>query len=135
MAQRIIDDVKARGDEALLDYTAQFDRATLTDLRVTEAEIELAVAEVGEEFLAAIAEAAFSIEEFHQRQVTQSWFTADERGVFLGQKVTPLARVGIYVPGGRACYPSIRAHERDPGHRGGCRARSRWSCRPMPTAA
>ena len=106
VAQRIIDDVKARGDEALLDYTAQFDRATLTDLRVTEAEIELAVAEVGDDFLAAIAEAAYSIEEFHERQVTQSWFTSDARGVFLGQKVTPISRVGIYVPGGRACYPS-----------------------------
>ena len=106
VAQRIIDDVKARGDEALFDYTAQFDRATLTDLRVTEAEIELAVAEVGDEFLASIAEAAYSIEEFHERQVTQSWFTSDARGVFLGQKVTPISRVGIYVPGGRACYPS-----------------------------
>lgn len=106
VAQRIIDDVKARGDEALYDYTAQFDHTTLSDLRVTQAEIELAVAEVGDEFRAAIADAAFSIEEFHQRQVTQSWFTADERGVFLGQNVTPLARVGIYVPGGRARYPS-----------------------------
>ena len=106
VAQRIIDDVKARGDEALFDYTAQFDRATLTDLRVTEAEIELAVAEVGDEFLASIAEAAYSIEEFHERQVTQSWFTSDARGIFLGQKVTPISRVGIYVPGGRACYPS-----------------------------
>ena len=63
VAQRIIDDVKARGDEALLDYTAQFDRATLTDLRVTEAEIELAVAEVGDEFLASIAEAAAYVKE------------------------------------------------------------------------
>ncbi|MRS11711.1 MAG: histidinol dehydrogenase [Actinobacteria bacterium] len=106
VAQRIIDDVKARGNAALIDYAAQFDRATLTELRVSEEEIEAAVAEVGDEFLAAIAEAAYSIEEFHRRQVTQSWFTADERGVFLGQKVTPLRRVGIYVPGGRACYPS-----------------------------
>ncbi|MBN1192797.1 MAG: histidinol dehydrogenase [Coriobacteriia bacterium] len=106
VAQRIIDDVKARGDEALIDYTMQFDKAKLTDLRVTEAEIELAVAEAGEEFCEAIAAAALSIEEFHARQVSQSWFTAEQGGVFLGQKVTPLARVGIYVPGGRACYPS-----------------------------
>jgi histidinol dehydrogenase len=106
VAQRIIDDVKVRGDEALIEYTAQFDKATLLDLRVTEAEIDAALAELGSEFGEAIASAAFSIEEFHQRQVRQSWFAALEGGVFLGQKVTPIARVGIYVPGGRACYPS-----------------------------
>lgn len=106
VAQRIIDDVRMRGDEALFDYTAQFDHASIEDLRVSTDEIELAVAEVGEEFREAIAEAALSIEEFHQRQVTQSWFTAAEGGVLLGQKVTPIQRVGIYVPGGRACYPS-----------------------------
>jgi len=106
VAQRIIDDVRARGDEALVDYTAQFDRAKLDDLRVTAEEIDRAVAEVGDDFLAAIAEAALSIEQFHERQIPQSWFTTAEGGVFLGQKVTPIARVGIYVPGGRACYPS-----------------------------
>lgn len=106
VAQRIIDDVKARGDEALIDYAAQFDRAALSDLRVSAAEIEAAVAEVGPEFLEAIATAAMAIEEFHQREVTQSWFTTQAGGVFLGQKVTPIRRAGIYVPGGRACYPS-----------------------------
>ena len=106
VAQRIIDDVRRRGDEALLEYTAQFDKAELTDLRVTEEEIEAAVAEVGDEFLEAIAAAALSIEEFHQRQVQQSWFTTIEGGILIGQQVNPIARVGIYVPGGRACYPS-----------------------------
>lgn len=106
VAQRIVDDVRARGDEALVVYTAQFDRADLTDLRVSEAEIEAAVASVGDGFRAAISAAAVSIEAFHVRQVEQSWFTAEEGGVFLGQKVTPIGRVGIYVPGGRACYPS-----------------------------
>ena len=106
VAQRIIDDVRARGDAALLEYTAQFDRATLQDLRVSEQEIADAVESVGEEFRAAIATAALSIEDFHARQVQQSWFTVIEGGVFLGQKVTPIERVGIYVPGGRACYPS-----------------------------
>jgi histidinol dehydrogenase len=106
VAQRIIDDVKARGDDALFDYTAQFDRASLTDIRVSADEIERAIAEVSTDFREAIAEAAISIEEFHQRQVPQSWFTASEGGIFLGQKVTPITRVGIYVPGGRACYPS-----------------------------
>lgn len=106
VAQRIIDDVRARGDEALIDYTAQFDRARLEDLRVSEAEIAAAVEEVGDAFRAAISGAAVGIEDFHARQLTQSWFTTAEGGVLLGQKVTPLARVGIYVPGGRACYPS-----------------------------
>lgn len=106
VAQRIVDDVRARGDEALVEYTAQFDRADLTDLRVSEAEIEAAVASVGDGFRAAISAAAVSIEAFHVRQVEQSWFAAEEGGVFLGQKVTPIGRVGIYVPGGRACYPS-----------------------------
>ena len=106
VAQRIIDDVRRRGDESLIDYAAQFDKATLTDLRVSPAEIDAAVAEVGDEFREAIAAAALAIEDFHSRQVQQSWFTAGDGGIFLGQKVTPLARVGIYVPGGRACYPS-----------------------------
>jgi len=106
VAQRIIDDVRARGDEALIALTAQFDGATLDDLRVSDEEIELAVAAVGDGFREAIASAAYSIAAFHERQVPESWFTAEEGGVFLGQKVTPLERVGIYVPGGRACYPS-----------------------------
>jgi histidinol dehydrogenase len=106
VAARIVDDVRTRGDEALRDYTAQFDKAELIELRVTHSEIEAAVASVSEEFKDAIATAAASIEEFHERQLPQSWFTAGEGGVFLGSKVTPLRRVGIYVPGGRASYPS-----------------------------
>ena len=106
VAQKIIDDVKARGDEALVDYAKQFDGAELAAIRVTEAEIADAVASVSDEFTAAIADAAYAIEEFHTRQVTQSWFTTAEGGVLLGQQVTPIERVGIYVPGGRACYPS-----------------------------
>ncbi len=106
VAARIVDDVRARGDVALFELTAQFDKVELADLRVTEAEIEAAVAACEPEFLDAIASAAAAIEDFHDRQVQQSWFTAQEGGVFLGQKVTPLRRVGIYVPGGRAKYPS-----------------------------
>ncbi len=106
VAMRIVDDVRQRGDEALRDYTEQFDKATIDVLAVTEAEIEEALAVVGDDFLEAIATAAVAIEDFHRRQVPQSWFTVEEGGIFLGQKVTPIARVGIYVPGGRACYPS-----------------------------
>ncbi len=106
VASRILDEVRSRGDEALREYTASLDKADIAEFRVTADEIEAAVASVEPEFLDAISSAAGAIAEFHQRQVTQSWFTTQEGGVFLGQKVTPISRVGIYVPGGRACYPS-----------------------------
>jgi histidinol dehydrogenase len=106
VASRIVDDVRTRGDAALRDLTEQLDRVVLGDLVVSEEEVIAALAEVSDEFKQAIATAAVAIEEFHSRQVPQSWFTTDEGGVFLGQKVTPIRRVGIYVPGGRACYPS-----------------------------
>lgn len=103
---RIVDDVRDRGDAALLEYTEKFDKVKLAEMLVTKEEIEAAVALVGDEFLDAISVAAGAIDDFHRRQVPQSWFTTQEGGVFVGQKVTPLRRVGIYVPGGRACYPS-----------------------------
>jgi len=106
VAARIVEDVRQRGDEAVREYTQRFDGPDLDVLRVTSAEIEAAVASVSDEFKDALAAAASSIEEFHERQLPQSWFDAREGGVFVGQKVTPLRRVGIYVPGGRACYPS-----------------------------
>lgn len=106
VAARIVDEVRTRGDDALREYTAALDKADVTEFRVSETEIEEAVAAVGPEFLDAISSAAGAIAEFHQRQVTQSWFTAQEGGIVLGQKITPISRIGIYVPGGRACYPS-----------------------------
>jgi len=106
VAQRIIDDVRARGDAALRDFTRQFDKADIDLIRVPEEDIDAAVRLVGDEFNEAIIQAAAAIEDFHRRQVPQSWFVTHEGGVMLGQKVTPLQRVGIYVPGGRACYPS-----------------------------
>lgn len=116
VAAKIVADVRERGDEALREYTATFDKATLDDLRVSQAEIDAAVASVGEEFLDAISSAAAAIEDFHSRSVPQSWFTTQEGGIFLGQKVTPLSRVGIYVPGGRACYPSSVLMNAIPAH-------------------
>lgn len=106
VAARIIDDVRSRGDIALRELTAQFDKAEISEFLVTQAEIDEAVAQCDQLFLDALSSAAGAIEDFHRRQVQQSWFTAQEGGVFLGQKVTPLRRVGIYVPGGRAKYPS-----------------------------
>ena len=106
VATRIVDDVRVRGDVALKEYTSSLDKADIDDFRVSAAEIEAAVNTVGDEFQEAIAAAAGAIQDFHMRQVPQSWFTTQEGGIFLGQKVTPIRRVGIYVPGGRACYPS-----------------------------
>lgn len=106
VAARIVDDVRQRGDVAVREYTLTFDKVALAEFLVTPEEIEAAVAMVEPEFLEAIAVAAAAIEDFHKRQVQQSWFTTQPGGVFLGQKVTAIRRVGIYVPGGRAKYPS-----------------------------
>jgi histidinol dehydrogenase len=106
VAQRIIDDVRLRGDEALREYTATFDKAEISDFLVTEAEIDAAMSQVPAQVGDALATAADSIAEFHSQQVPRSWFTTRDDGVYLGQKVTPLDRVGVYVPGGRAAYPS-----------------------------
>jgi histidinol dehydrogenase len=106
VSAKIVGDVRERGDAALRELTLQFDKADLQELRVSEEEIAAAVEECDELFLDALGAAAGAIEDFHRRQVPQSWFTTQEGGIFLGQKVTPLARVGIYVPGGRARYPS-----------------------------
>lgn len=106
VAAKIVDDVRARGDAALREYTASLDKAKIEDFRVSQSELDAAVAAVDDEFRDAISTAAGAIGDFHARQVPQSWFTTQEGGIFLGQKVTPIARVGIYVPGGRACYPS-----------------------------
>ncbi len=102
----IVDDVRRRGDEAIREYTTAFDKVDIDVLRVPASEIEAATRAVPEEFVEAIATAAAAIEDFHSKQVPRSWFTVEEGGIFLGVKVTPLRRVGIYVPGGRACYPS-----------------------------
>lgn len=102
----ILAEVRSRGDAALIEYTEKFDGAQIASFAVEPAEIEAAYELVDREFVAALEVAAESIRDFHRRQVTQSWFTTQERGVMLGTKVTPLDSVGIYVPGGRANYPS-----------------------------
>ena len=108
-AASIVDDVRVRGDEALYEYSEKFDHvseATLGALRVSEEEIAAAFAQVNDELIAALQFAAEQITDFHSKQVRQSWFTTPGDGIMLGSKITPLARVGIYVPGGRAQYPS-----------------------------
>ncbi len=104
--QQIIKDVQVRGDEALIAYTKEFDRAELTGLTVTIEEIAEAKTVVGKEFIQAIQHAHDHIRAFHEEQTEKTWLTNPKEGVILGQKVTPLQSVGIYVPGGKAAYPS-----------------------------
>ena len=104
----IISDVRRRGDDALLDYTKRFDRleCDAAGLEITEEEFAKAFAQVDEKDLAALKLAVERVGRYHEKQKQQSWLSTEESDIMLGQKVTPLAKVGIYVPGGKACYPS-----------------------------
>ncbi|MBW7477672.1 histidinol dehydrogenase [Paenibacillus oenotherae] len=105
---QIVEAVRTEGDEALLRYTEQLDRVKLdtASLRVTDSEIQAAYAKVDEAFLTAIREAAVNIRVFHEKQLRQSWVDVQPDGTMLGQLLRPLKRVGVYVPGGKAAYPS-----------------------------
>ena len=104
----ILEDVKTRGDEAVFAYTEKFDHAKLTpdNVRVSEAEIEDAYHEVDADLITVIRKALLNIRAYHEKQKRTSWFDTQENGTPLGQKVTPLAVAGVYVPGGKAAYPS-----------------------------
>ena len=104
----IIDDVRARGDEALIDYTARFDGLELkpTDLRIDEQTLAASADKVDPRVLAALREAIKNVRKFHEHQLELSWEISPADGVRLGQRITPLDRVGLYVPGGTAAYPS-----------------------------
>jgi histidinol dehydrogenase len=102
----ILNEVASRGDDALREYTARFDGVQLTHLEVTSEELHRAQAEVSTPVAEALQLAAERIRRFHEHQKRTSWFEADERGGLVGQMVTPLRRVGVYVPGGLAVYPS-----------------------------
>ena len=115
----IIADVRSRGDKALFDYTARFDKAVLTSLEVSPAEIDEAFETVEPEFLDILREAAANIRLFHEKQVRNS-FVINRDGVVMGQKVTPIERVGLYVPGGTAAYPSTVLMDAIPAKIAGC---------------
>ncbi|TCS81803.1 histidinol dehydrogenase [Tepidibacillus fermentans] len=102
----IIQQVRMNGDKALLAFTKEFDHVELSSLRVPVEEIEQADQKEDSAFVSALKEAAEKIRSFHQKQKRESWFSTEEDGTILGQKVTPMDRVGIYVPGGTAAYPS-----------------------------
>ncbi len=102
----IIANVRARGDAALYEYCEKFDKAKLTDLQVSAAEIEEAVSQVSPRFLDILERAAANIRKFHEKQVRNSFIINDEDGIVIGQKIIPVDCAGLYVPGGTAAYPS-----------------------------
>ena len=106
--QSIIHNIKENGDEALFSYTKQFDKADIdaSNVKVTEAEFEEAYKAVDPALLDVIRKALVNIESYHELQKQNSWFKSTPQGTMLGQKVTPLEKVGVYVPGGKAVYPS-----------------------------
>jgi len=106
---RVLENIRSRGDSALLEYTNKFDRRNLQsaeDFVVTSEQIHAARGQVSPEFISALEGAAARIHDFHSRQLQTSWTYRDAAGNLLGQQVTPIARVGVYVPGGKATYPS-----------------------------
>ena len=104
----ILNAVKDRKDKALFEYTGKFDGVTITPetIRVTKEEIDEAYEQVDQELIDVIRKALVNIRSYHEKQVRYSWFDSKPDGTLLGQKITPLERVGVYVPGGKAAYPS-----------------------------
>ena len=117
----IIEDVKQNGDAALIKYAEKFDKAILTSLEVTEAEIEEAFNAVEPKFLEIIRTAAENIRAIHEKQVRNSFIISEKDGIVTGQKVTPIEKVGLYVPGGTAAYPSTVLMDSIPAKIAGCK--------------
>lgn len=121
VVEDIIKTVRAGGDRAVLDYTRKLDKAELTTLEVTDEEVEEAFAAVEPEFLDILKRAAENIRGFHQKQVRNSFIISEKDGIITGQKVTPIDKVGVYVPGGTAAYPSTVLMDTIPAKIAGCR--------------
>ena len=104
----IVEDIHINKDEALFKYTEKFDKAKIdaSNIRVTKEEIKDAYTRVDNELIEVIRKAIYNIRTYHEKQKQYSWFDSEDKGIMLGQKVTPLERVGVYVPGGKAVYPS-----------------------------
>ena len=117
----IIENVKANGDKALFEYCEKFDKAELTSLEVTEEEIEEAFNTVAPEFLRILRTAEKNIRGFHEKQVRNSFIINEKNGVVTGQKITPIEKVGLYVPGGTAAYPSTVLMDSVPAKIAGCK--------------
>lgn len=116
----IIANVRKNGDKALFEYSEKFDKVSLKSLEVTKEEIDEAFAIADKAFIEVIKEAAENIREFHKRQVRNSFVISEKDGVVTGQKVTPIEKVGLYVPGGTAAYPSTVLMDSIPAKIAGC---------------
>ena len=121
VVSEIIAAVRAEGDKALYAYCEKFDGAVLSSLAVTEAEIDEAFAAVEPQFIEILKKAAANIRRFHEKQVRTSFIINEENGVVIGQKVIPVDRAGLYVPGGTAAYPSTVLMDAIPAKIAGCR--------------
>ena len=121
VVSEIIANVRKNGDRALYEYCEKFDHAKLSSLQVTEEEIRQAVAAVEPRFLEILRKAAANIRKFHQQQVRRSFILNDESGVVMGQKIIPVDRAGLYVPGGTAAYPSTVLMDSIPAKIAGCK--------------
>lgn len=117
----IIADVDKRGDEALFEYCGKFDKCKLSSLIVTKEEIENAFEQVEPEFVEILKEAAENIRVFHKRQIKEGFIQTNENGSVVGQRVIPLEKVGLYVPGGTAAYPSTVLMDAIPAKVAGCK--------------
>ena len=116
----IIENVRKNGDKALLEYSEKFDKVQLSSVEVSKEEIDEAFASVDEAFLDVIKRAAVNIHNFHKRQVRNSFLIEGEDGIVMGQRITPIDRVGLYVPGGTAAYPSSVLMNSIPAKIAGC---------------
>ncbi len=117
----IIENVKMNGDKALFEYCRKFDKAELTSLLVTEEEINEAMSLVEPRFIEILEKAAKNIRNFHEKQVRNSFIINDEDGIVIGQKIIPVDRAGLYVPGGTAAYPSTVLMDSIPAKIAGCK--------------
>ena len=120
IVSEIIENVKQNGDKALYEYCLKFDKAQLQSLEVSSEEIEEAFASVDKEFIEILIEAAENIKTFHQKQKRNSFIINDKDGVVIGQKVIPIEKAGLYVPGGTAAYPSTVLMDAIPAKIAGC---------------
>ncbi|HJJ55325.1 MAG TPA: histidinol dehydrogenase, partial [Methanocorpusculum sp.] len=116
----IIDQVRVKGDAALFELTEKFDGVRLSSLEVTKEEIEEGVRSVEPAFLQILERAAANIRKFHERQVRTSFIINDTNGIVTGQKIVPVDRAGLYVPGGTAAYPSTVLMDAIPAKIAGC---------------
>lgn len=121
IVSEIIANVRERGDAALFEYCKKFDKAELTSLQVSEAEIDEALAQTAPELIEIMKKAAANIRRFHERQVRNSFIINNEDGIVVGQKIIPVDRAGLYVPGGTAAYPSTVLMDAIPAKIAGCR--------------